>query len=162
MRWCIPLVALVVALLAAACGSGESAPLDEAGGTEAELRDAATRYAGAFLKGDYEDAYYRHTSEWQSRCPIEDWMELMRVQKQALSDQIVGISGDMSTARFIVTAAEVDGAKGVHQGHLEVSGEAYPFGDQDRPAGMYWIWRDGRWQATDDSERPCEIPPATP
>jgi hypothetical protein len=162
MKWSIPLVALVVALLATACGSGESALIDEGGGTEAELRDAVTRYANAFIEGSYDDAYYLHTSEWQSRCPIEDWREMMRVQKETISDQVVGGGGDMSTARFIITAAEVDGSKGVHQGHVEVAGETYRFGDQDQPGGMYWIWRDGRWQATDDSEKPCEIEPASP
>ena len=162
MRRRIPLVALVVALLATACSNGESAPIDEGGGTEAELRDAVTRYGDAFIGDDYEDAYYFHTSEWQSRCPIEDWMEMMRIQKQALSDQVAGLDGDMNTARFVLTAAEVDGSKGVHQGHVEVDGEAHRFGDQDRPGGMYWIWRDGRWQATDDSEKPCDIEPASP
>ena len=162
MRSFALLVALAVALSAVACTSGESAPIDEAGGTEAELRDAVAGYADAFLKGDYEDAYYRHTPEWQSRCPIGDWIEMMELQKQSLSDQVATAGGDMSTARFVVTAAEVDGSQGVHQGHLEVSGSAYPFGDQDRPGGMYWVWRDGRWQATDDSKKPCEIAPATP
>lgn len=161
MRWGILLVALVVALLAA-CSSGESAPIDEAGGTEAELRDAVTQYGNAFIEGNYEDAYYLHTSDWQSRCPIEDWMEMMRTQKQALSDQVVGDGGDMSTARFIVSAAVVDGSKGVHQGYVEVGGETYRFGDQDRPGGMYWIWQDDRWQATDDSDKGCEIGPASP
>jgi hypothetical protein len=156
MKWGILFIALLVALLAA-CSSGESAPIDEAGGTRAELRDAVTRYGDAFIKGDYEDAYYLHTSEWQSRCPIEAWMELMRVQKQDLSDHVLGDGGDMSTARFVVTAAEVNGPKGVHQGHVEVSGKAYQFGDQDQPSGMYWIWRDGRWQATDAREKPCQI-----
>jgi hypothetical protein len=164
MRWAIPLIALVVALLATACSSGESAPIDEGGGTETELRDAVARYGDAFIESNYEDAYYLHTPEWQSRCPIEDWMEMMRIQKQALSDQVAGLGGDMSTARFVVTAAEFDGSKGVHQGHVEVSGEAYSFGNQDRPGGMYWIWRDGRWQATDDREKPCDIEtePASP
>ncbi len=162
MKRCILLAALVVALSAGACSSGESVPLGEAGGTEAKLRDAATRYADAFLRGNYEDAYYLHASEWQSRCPLEDWMELMRVQKQALSDQAVTAGGDMTTAGFIVTAAEVDGSRGVHQGYVEVSGESYPFGDQDQPAGMYWVWRDGRWQATDDRERPCREEPSSP
>jgi hypothetical protein len=82
MRWCILLAALVVALAAGACSSGESAPVDEAGGTEAELRDAVALYADAFLRGNYEDAYYLHTSEWQSRCPLEDWVELMIVQNR--------------------------------------------------------------------------------
>ena len=138
MRWGILLAALVVALPAAACSSWESAPIDEAGGTEAEPREAVNRYGDAFIKGDYKDAYYLHTSEWQSRCPIEDWMELMRIRKQALCAQVVGDGGDMSTARFIISAAEVDRSRGVHQGHVEVSEEAYRFGDQDRPGGMYW------------------------
>jgi len=55
-------------------------------------------------------------------------------------------------------AAEVDGSRGVHQGYLEVSGKAYPFGDQDR---MYWVWQDARWQATDDIAKPCEVGPAS-
>jgi len=162
MRWCILLGALVVALSAGACSNGESAPVDEAGGTESELRDVVTLYADAFLRGNYEDAYYLHASEWQSRCPLEDWVELMTVQKQALSDQVVTAGDDLGTARFIVTAAEVDGARGVHQGHVEVGGESYPFGDQDRPAGMYWVWRDGAWQATDDRENPCQEEPSSP
>jgi hypothetical protein len=155
MKRCILLAALVVALAAGACSNGESAPVDEAGGTEAELRDVVARYADAFLKGDYEEAYYLHTSEWQGRCPIEDWMEFIALQKQGLSDQVVTAGGDMSTARLVVTAVEVDGARGVHQGHVEASGQSYPFGDQDQPAGMYWIWRDNRWQATDDWGQPC-------
>ena len=159
MRWCILLAALVVALAAGACSSGESAPVDEAGGTEAELRDAVARYVDAFLKGDFEGAYYLHTSEWQSRCPVDDWMEFMARQKQGLSDQVVTAGGDMSTARFVVTAVEVDGPRGVHQGHVEASGESYPFGDQHRPGGTYWIWRDGRWQATDDRGNACGAVP---
>jgi hypothetical protein len=157
MRWGILLVALVGALSAAACSSGEDAPIDEAGGTEAELREAVAQYGDAFIKGNYEDAYYIHTSEWQSRCPIEDWLEMMRVEKQGVSDQVVSAGDDMSTARFVVTAVEADGSKGVHQGHVEVGGKAYRFGDQDRVFGMYWTWRDGRWQATDDRKKPCEI-----
>ena len=162
MRRCLPLVALAVALAAAACSSGESAPVHEAGGTEAELRGAVDQYAGAFLDGDYADAYHLHTSEWQRRCPIGDWLELMRVQKQTLSDQIVGAGGEMSTARFVITAAEHDGSQGVHQGYVEINGKSYPFGDQDRPGGMYWVWQEGSWQATDDRERPCETGAATP
>ena len=162
MRWGILLVALVVALSAAACGGGETAPNHEVGGTEAELRQTAIRFGDAFIGGRYEDAYYLHTSEWQSRCSVQDWIEMMKVKKQALSDQVVSEGGDMSTARVIITAVEVDGFRGVHEGHVEVSGKAYLFGDQDQSGGTYWIWRDGRWQATDDRKEPCSIPSASP
>ena len=161
MKRCILLGALVVALSAGACSSEESAPIDETGGTEAELKDAVALYADAFLRGNYEEAYYLHTSEWQSRCPLRDWVEFVARQNQGLSDQVVTTGGDMSTARFVVTAVEVDGARGVHQGHVEVGGESYPFGDQDQPAGMYWVWRDGAWQATDDREKPCREEPSS-
>jgi hypothetical protein len=155
MRSCILLVALVVALSAGACSNGESAPVDEAGGTEAELRDVVTRYADAFLNGDYKDAYYLHTSEWQSRCPLGDWIQFMTSQWQGLSDQIVTAGGDMSAARFVVTVVEVEGTRGVHQGYVEAAGQTFEFGDQGHPNGLYWVWRDGRWQATDDWARPC-------
>jgi hypothetical protein len=155
MKWGILLVPLVVALAAAACSDEESAPNSEIGGTVAQLRETVIRYGDAFIGGRYEDAYHLHTSEWQSRCPVRDWMEMMKVKKQDLTDQVVTKGGDMSTAKFVVTAVEVDGSRSVHQGHIEVSGEAYRFGDQDLPAGGYWIWRDGRWQATDDRTKPC-------
>ena len=162
MRRRLLLVAFAVALLAAACSSGESAPIDEAGGTEAELRSAVAQYTDAFLDGDYEDAYSFHTFEWRSRCPTGDWRKLMKAQRQTLSDQIVGIGGKMSDASFVITAVEHDGSQGVHQGYVEINGKDYPFGDQDRPGGMYWVWQDDRWQVTDDHERPCEVESEAP
>jgi hypothetical protein len=114
------------------------------------------RYGDAFLEGRYEDAYYLHNSEWQSRCPVQNWLEMMKANKQALTDQVVTAGGDMGTARFVVRAVETDGSRGVHQGYVEVSGETYPFGDQAQPAGMYWVWQGGSWQATDDRKDPCQ------
>jgi hypothetical protein len=146
---------LVVTLCAGACTSGESATIDEAGGTEAELRDAVAQYADAFLRGNYEDAYYLHALEWQNHCPLPNWIRFLLLQRRGLSDQVVTAGGDMSTARFVVTAVEVDGVRGVHQGHVEAGGQTYELGDQGRPSGTYWVWRDGRWQATDDWAQPC-------
>jgi hypothetical protein len=157
MRACVLVALLLVALSACACSNGESAPPDEEGGTESELRNVVVVYADAILEADYERAYVLHTAEWQDRCPVGDWLEFVALQRQGLSDQIVTAGGDMNAAAFVITAVEVDGARGVHQGYVEAAGQRFELGDQDHPGGIYWAWRDGRWQATDDRAQPCAL-----
>ena len=124
-----------------------------AAGGEEVLRQTVQAFLEAFVAGDIPKTYSFSAEDWQARCPIEDFSVIVNYARASLS-----LFTDLTAARVVIDEIRVEGDRGYHKGHLETDKGSVDFGEQqDKRYPSYWIWRDGKWWATDDNPTPCKI-----
>jgi len=151
---------LLLSMLATSCGGGGEGTTPGVttpgqGGAqpgENELRQTAKEAQLTFIKGEADQAYAFFSSDYQARCPFEDFEKLLMA--------IQSVFGGQEDVEVIVEGVRFEGAKAFVD--ISVNGQDIDAGAESAPYPYYWIVENGTWKRTNDDPAPCRFPVATP
>ena len=166
MKAMVVTILLTGALLASCGGSDESRteaepgtsstpdstdqPSDDVSDREGDLRGAATQAMQDFIDGNNAKYYASTTSDFQKKCPLEDFIGILVLGR--------GFLGDISDAEAVIDDVRFEDSRGFTDGHLELDGTKLDLnGDEEDEYPEYWVLEDGRWKWTSDDPAPCDI-----
>lgn len=124
--------------------------LSQAG--EEQLRQTVVQAQRTFLVGEAEEAYAFFTSDYQARCPFEQFSKGLKVaQAMYRSSQEPEIT---------VEAIRLEGEKAFVD--ILVNGQDISAGAQPTAYPYFWVLEDGEWKRTNEDPAPCVFPTGTP
>lgn len=143
-----------------ACGDGEEEEAPGAGvsgqsmpqAEEERLRQTAIEAQRTFLTGEADEAYAFFSSDYQAKCPFEDFSRgLMATQ---------AFFGPWEEPEITVEAIRLEGEKAFVD--ILVNGQDISAGGQPPTYPYFWILEEGEWKRTSENPSPCVFPSGTP
>jgi len=119
---------------------------------EEQLRQTVVEAQRTFLTGEAEEAYSFYSSDYQAKCPFENFSRILMLALALFSPS--------EEPEITVGAIRLEGEKAFVD--ILVNGQDISAGTRPPAYPYYWIREGDEWKRTSDNPSPCLFPIVTP